>query len=232
MKIFALILATLVVCTSGAAIYDTTLDESWAEFQKVFKKEYKTTEENLKRRLIWESNLKFVNKHNLEHSLGLHTFTVAINKYADMSNKEFVSVMNKFNMTGALNKNRNSQQYVPSNVEIPDSVDWRTKGYVNPIKDQGQCGSCWAFTAVDSLEGQHFKNTGKLVSLSEQNLVDCSFNQGNEGCNGGLPDQAFEYVKANKGIDTEESYPYKAVVSNCFDNLIWNYLFLSKKIFI
>jgi cathepsin L len=216
---FALILATLVVCTSGAAIYDTKLDDSWVEYQKVFKKEYKTTEENLKRRLIWESNLKFVNKHNHEYSLGLHTFTVAINKYADMSNKEFVSVMNKFNMSAASNKQRNSQQYVPSNVEIPDSVDWRTKGYVNPIKDQGQCGSCWAFTAVDSLEGQHFKNTGKLVSLSEQNLVDCSFNQGNEGCNGGLPDQAFDYVKANKGIDTEESYPYKAVVSNYLDNI-------------
>ena len=211
MKIFALILATLVACSSGAA-FDPDLDNLWVEYQKLYKKEYKTDDESGQRRLIWEANLKFINKHNLEHSLGKHTFTVAMNKYGDMTNKEFVSLMNKFNISSASQK-RNGIQYVPSNVEIPDSVDWRAKGYVNPIRDQGQCGSCWAFTALDSLEGQHFKKTGTLVSLSEQNVIDCSFKQGNQGCNGGFPDQAFEYIKQNKGVDTEKSYPYKAVVS-------------------
>lgn len=211
----------LVACASANRLFINRLEENlltgyWMEFKKTHQKVYNAVED-VHRRAIWEKNLKYINEHNLRASLGQHTFKLAMNKFGDLTNAEFVKVYNGFNKSLDMFYNKeNSIRYMRlSNVAIPDSVDWRTKGYVTPVKDQGQCGSCWAFSAVASLEGQHFKASGKLVSLSEQQLVDCSSRYGNQGCNGGFMTQAFRYIKANKGDDTESSYPYKARDGKC-----------------
>lgn len=138
---------------------------------------------------------------------------MAVNRFTDMSSAEFVAFFNGLRMP--TQQRLHQQLHIESGATIPDTVDWRTKNVVTPVKNQQQCGSCWAFSATGSLEGQHALKNKKLVSLSEQNLVDCSGPEGNDGCEGGLMDDAFAYIKKNKGIDTEASYPYTAEDGNC-----------------
>ncbi|CAN1307509.1 Probable cysteine protease RD21B [Linum perenne] len=99
--------------------------------------------------------------------------------------------------------------------------DWREKGAVAPVKDQGQCGSCWAFSTIGAVEGINQIVTGEMITLSEQELVDCDTAY-NEGCNGGLMDYAFEFIIKNGGIDTDEDYPYKAADNACDSNRVRN----------
>jgi cathepsin L len=209
------VLAILALAFTCTLAIDVTLNRHWQLWKSANNKQYSDAEEHV-RRGIWESNLQKVQDHNLQADLGVHTYWLGMNKFADMTITEFVKVMNGYNVTmrGQRKNNRPEYTFNPK-LQVPDTVDWRDQGYVTAVKDQGQCGSCWAFSSTGALEGQHFKATSKLVSLSEQNLVDCSQKQGNMGCNGGLMDQAFDYIKENNGIDTEVSYPYEAVDNTC-----------------
>ncbi|XP_012255914.2 cathepsin L [Athalia rosae] len=219
MKIVLILLVAIVAVSQAVSFFDLVLEE-WGTFKITHKKQYDNAVEEKFRMKIFMENKHKVAKHNAKYEMGLVSYKLKLNKYGDMLHHEFVSTLNGFNKTGNLLKKTLSRPVgatfiEPANVEIPNTVDWRKNGAVTGVKDQGHCGSCWAFSTTGSLEGQHFRKSGVLVSLSEQNLVDCSTKYGNNGCNGGLMDQGFQYIKDNKGIDTEKSYPYKAEDDVC-----------------
>ncbi|KAE9616917.1 putative fruit bromelain [Lupinus albus] len=108
-------------------------------------------------------------------------------------------------------------------TSLPSMVDWRQKGAVTPVKDQGQCGCCWAFSAVAATEGINKLSTGTLISLSEQELVDCDTKGVDQGCEGGLMDDAFKFIIKNNGLNTEANYPYQGVDGTCNANEATNY---------
>jgi len=213
MKVLILIALLGVASAAVHRAINEELSEDWAAYKTKHGKVYEDAED-LTRRTIWEKNLKKIEHHNIRASLGEHTYTLGMNKFGDLTPTEFVEAMNGYAMADKTEKSKGISFMAPLNVQVPASVDWRTKGYVTPVKDQGQCGSCWAFSSTGSLEGQTFRKTGKLISLSEQNLVDCSTAQGNDGCEGGLMDQAFTYIQ-QVGIELEKDYPYTAEDDTC-----------------
>ncbi|XP_037356028.1 cathepsin S [Talpa occidentalis] len=193
---------------------DATLDRHWLLWKNTYGKQYTGKNEEVARRLIWEKNLKYVMLHNLEHSMGMHSYDLGMNHLADMTSEEVMTLMSSLKVPPQWQRNV-TYKSMP-NQKLPESVDWREKGCVTEVKYQGACGSCWAFSAVGALEAQLKLKTGKLVSLSAQNLVDCATQKYmNEGCNGGFMTEAFQYVIDNNGIDSDASYPYKAVDGKC-----------------
>jgi len=200
-----LILLGLLVLASS--LTETEYRTSFEAFKAQYGKVYLESEEN-NRYAIYKSNLDFVNSWD-EEARG---FSVGINEFADLTVEEFKSIYNGMNIEAEYEPV--VENWPPTPQVTGDIVNWNNKGAVTPVKNQGQCGSCWSFSSTGSMEGEKFIKTGTLTSLSEQNLVDCSTRQGNMGCQGGLMDDAFRYVIANKGIDTEASYPYTATGPN------------------
>jgi cathepsin L len=207
MKCIALLAFIAAAALAASVQTKLDVDASWTAWKLKYQKSYLGAEEST-RQAIFNENLAYITKHNSEG----HSYELGMNQFGDLTNAEFQATYLRSMQRSV---NRTAELHVAGNEIDPSSVDWRTQGYVTPIKDQGQCGSCWSFSSTGSIEGAHFKATGKLVSFSEQNLVDCSTKQGNQGCNGGLMDYAFTYVISNKGLDTEASYPYTARDGTC-----------------
>ncbi|XP_058019613.1 procathepsin L-like [Ahaetulla prasina] len=199
----------LVSLRTLSAALDPTLEGTWRDWKATHGKEYALEGEESFRRAVWEENLRMIQDHNKQADQGKHTYKLGMNHFGDLTNEEINKKLNCLLPDLDLASRKNVVTFKSSeNPQIPPGVDWRAKGFVTEVKDQGECGSCWSFSATGALEGMHFKKTGKLVSLSEQNLIDCSTDQGSSGCNGGLMSQAFEYVHEQGGINSEESYPY------------------------
>merc|ERR1712038_2222181 len=205
-KMKTLLLICGLVALSAAA--PTAVDLEWIVFKGVHGKSYANEMEEAIRKSIFEENKKYIDQHNAEFEAGLHTFTLGVNQFTDMATSEVNGLMNGYVMPKS---RRATATFVEldNTTTLPTTVDWRTKGAVTKVKNQGQCGSCWAFSTTGSLEGQHAIKKKALLSFSEQQLVDCDTID--FGCDGGLMTNAFTYIIRNKGIDTEASYPYQAV---------------------
>jgi len=171
---------------------------------------YQPTERDY-RESVYYANVAKIDAHNE----GNFSWTMDVNQFADLTAEEFKSTV----VSGSFRRGEQRNTTVGvrglwSRADLPASVNWTAKGAVTPVKNQEQCGSCWAFSTTGSVESAWFLAKGSLPSVSEQQLVDCSTAEGNQGCNGGLMDYAFEYIIKNKGITTEAAYPYTATGPN------------------
>ncbi|KAL3819309.1 hypothetical protein ACJIZ3_005214 [Penstemon smallii] len=162
--------------------------------------------EKQKRFNVFKANVQHIHEENQMDK----PYKLKLNKFADMTNHEFRNFYSsKIKHYRMLHGDRATTGFMHAKTEnLPESVDWRKQGAVTGVKNQGRCGSCWAFSTVVGLEGINKIKTGNLVSLSEQELVDCE--KDNEGCNGGYMEKAYEFVKKHGGLTTENIYPYKA----------------------
>ncbi|KAG5879820.1 hypothetical protein JTB14_007672 [Gonioctena quinquepunctata] len=194
------------------------LQQEWGLFRTRFNKVYQSAEEESFRREIFFENRAKINRANEEYARGERSFVQQVNVYADMLLHEFTQNLNGYNrsISAPTIGIPQSTTFIPSaNVVFPESVDWREVGAVTPVKSQGKCAACWAFAAAGALEGHHFRKTGNLVEVSVQNLIDCTEQYGNSGCSGGIMNPAFQYVRDNNGVDSEQSYPFEEKTSQC-----------------
>ena len=174
-----------------------------------YNKSYLNENEYVYRQSIYLSNLVKISVHNSKN----YSWTMGVNQFADLTSEEF-----KKQFAGCYHAKSNDYLEgfgdIESNV-LPESVNWTELGAVTPVKNQGQCGSCWAFSTTGSTESAWFLSKNQSVSLSEQQLVDCSGTEGNQGCNGGLMDYGFQYIIDNHGLTSESNYPYTAKDGTC-----------------
>ncbi|KAA8526298.1 hypothetical protein F0562_008499 [Nyssa sinensis] len=204
------ILGALASLATSRSLPEASMYEKHQQWMAHYGRIYKDGDEKDQRYQIFKENVERIESFN---SANDKSYKLSVNQFADLTNEEFIASRNRLKRrvcsTAAVSFKYDNMSAVPS------SMDWRKKGAVTPIKDQGQCGCCWAFSAVAAMEGITQLTTGKLISLSEQELVDCDTSGEDQGCGGGLMDNAFQFIQQNQGLTTEANYPYKGVDGTC-----------------
>jgi len=205
------ILLAVLACAYAERIKGTYTVPDYEAFKAKWNKSFLSEEDHDLHHAAYLKNVEFINNHNIDYDAGKYSFWCGVNEWSDLTDEEY-DARNGYRLPTEPIKGpvRNGD---PSTA--PDSIDWRTKGAVNAVKNQGQCGSCWAFSAVCSLEGQTAIHGGSLPDAAEQQLVSCDTNS--HGCNGGWPSKSYNYIggQGSNGIDTQSSYPYTASDSAC-----------------
>lgn len=211
LALFLLLAVAGITNVMSRKLYESlSLQERHEQWMTEHGKVYEDAIEKEKRFMIFKDNVEFIESFNAADN---QPYKLSVNHLADLTLNEFKASRNGYKK---IDREFTTTSFKYENVTaIPAAVDWRVKGAVTPIKDQGQCGSCWAFSTVAATEGINQITTGKLVSLSEQELVDCDTKGEDQGCEGGLMEDGFEFIIKNGGITSETNYPYKAADGSC-----------------
>jgi C1A family cysteine protease len=180
---------------------DSHVHDMFHQFKKKHGKRYNNVSEEQKRKHQFMQNIRYIHSKNRK---GL-SYSLAVNHLADLSDQERGMMRGRL-YTPGYNGGLPFNKYKYDLKSLPDSLDWRYFGAVTPVKDQAVCGSCWSFGTTGTIEGTYFIKYGQLVRLSQQELMDCSWDQGNNACDGGEDFRAYQWIMANGGLATEEDY--------------------------
>jgi len=209
MKVLAVIsLLVLLVASVQGYTTERQYQREFSKFVKNYNKRY-TSDDFFNRFAIFKENIDLIAEFNSQPG---QTASLGVNAFSDMTSEEMAAKMNGYRPQP--NKAKKVRA-IELSAPIKAALDWKEQGAVTAVKDQGQCGSCWSFSATGAIEGAVYLKLGNLTSLSEQQLMDCSHPEGDDSCEGGMMDSAFQFVLDNKGICAEDDYPYKAVDEKC-----------------